>query len=256
MVIAGIVAGGMGSRMGGTMPKQFLKVGGTPVILHTIRSFLRCSIVDAVVVGVHPDWQAYLEELLAQEYAVPENDKEQLKEPNTAGSAAMAQKLLVTAGGATRNDTILRMLDAADAQWGISDETIVLTHDAVRPFVSAGMIEDNIRTAAAYGVCTTALPAVDTIAHSDNQAYVTDIPRRDEMYQVQTPQSFRYGLFREVYADMTQEELAHATDVCKLFSLRGHKVYLVKGSAENFKITYPFDLRLAESVLASGGKNS
>ena len=255
MVIAGIVAGGTGSRMGGTMPKQFLKVGGTPIILHTVRSFLRCSAVDAVVIGVHPDWKEYLEELLSQEYAASESNKGQPKE-HTAGNVSVEQRLLVTAGGATRNDTILRMLDAADAQWGISDDTIVLTHDAVRPLVSIGIIEDNIRTAAAYGVCTTALPAVDTIAHSDNQAYVTDIPRRDEMYQVQTPQSFRYGLFREVHADITQEELAHATDVCKLFSLRGHKVYLVKGSAENFKITYPFDLRLAESVLASGGENS
>ncbi len=237
MVIAGIVAGGTGSRMGGDIPKQFMEVGGTPILLHTVRRFLSCQAVDAVVIGVHPDWVEYTKERLAE------------------GSTAVDKKVLVTAGGATRNDTILRMLEAAEAEWGISDDTIVLTHDAVRPFVSTGIIEDNIQAAARYGVCTTALPAVDTIAHSENQEYISDIPRRDEMYQVQTPQSFRHGLFRAVYADMSEAELAHATDVCKLFALRKHKVYLVKGSAENFKITYPFDLRLAESVLASDGEN-
>ncbi len=231
MVIAGIVAGGIGARMGSSVtPKQFMEIGGKPIIIHTIEKFLVSSEVDHIVVGVHPDWQDYLEDLLRR--YVPEN-----------------REIVVTAGGKNRNDTIQNILDAAQEAWKVDEDTIFVTHDAVRPFVSLEIIAENVRMAQKYGVCDTVIKASDTIVRSDNEDYITDIPRRDEMYQGQTPQSFKYGLFREVYESMTQEELEIVTDACKLFYLRDYKVYLVKGSVLNFKITYPFDLKMANSML-------
>ncbi len=231
MVIAGIVAGGVGSRMGNSaVPKQFLEIGGKPIIMHTIEKFLVSADIDYVVVGVHADWQDYLEDLLKK-------------------YIGNRDKIRITAGGANRNDTIQKIIEKADEEWGIDDDTIFVTHDAVRPFVGLEIIKENVEAAKKYGVCDTVVVATDTIVQSDNGEYITEIPRRDEMYQGQTPQTFKYGLFREVYNSMTKEELDIVTDACKMFYLRGHKVYLVKGSVLNFKITYPFDLKMANNML-------
>ena len=231
MVIAGIVAGGIGSRMGNSaVPKQFLEIGEKPVIIHTIEKFLVSSDIDYVVVGVHADWQDYMEDLI-NKYL----DKE--------------ERVVVTAGDSNRNGTIQKIIEKAEEVWGIDDETIFVTHDAVRPFISLKIISDNVEAAKKFGVCDTVTAATDTIVQSSNQEYISEIPVRSEMYQGQTPQSFKYGIFKEVYNSMTKEELEIVTDACKMFFLRNYKVHLVEGSISNFKITYPFDLKMAKIMM-------
>lgn len=231
MVVAGIVAGGVGSRMGSSaVPKQFLEIEKKPIIIHTIEKFLVSRDIDYVVVGVHPDWVDYMEDLLKK--YIPEE-----------------KRVVATAGGTHRNDTINKIIGKADELWGIDDETVFVTHDAVRPFVTLKIIEDNVKSADKYGVCDTVIAATDTIVRSANQETISDIPVRSEMYQGQTPQSFKYGLFRKVYDTMSEEELNLVTDACKLFYLRGYDVHLVEGSVRNFKITYPFDLKMAKCML-------
>ncbi|MGN1155069.1 MAG: 2-C-methyl-D-erythritol 4-phosphate cytidylyltransferase [Agathobacter sp.] len=234
MVIAGIVAGGTGTRMGNSaVPKQFLQIGKKPIIIHTIEKFLVSPDIDYVVVGVHADWQDYLENLIKQ-------------------YIYLSDRLVITGGGNNRNGTIQKIIEKAHSMWTIDEDTIFVTHDAVRPFVSLEIIEENVKMTQRYGVCDTVIPATDTIVQSSNKDYITEIPRRDEMYQGQTPQSFKYGLFKTVYESMTEEELAIVTDACKMFFLRNHPVYLVQGSVLNFKITYPFDLKMAQSMLEEG----
>lgn len=231
MVIAGIVAGGTGSRMGNSaVPKQFLEIRKKPIIIHTIEKFLVSENIDYIVIGVHSDWLDYMEDLI-KKYL---NDEE---------------RIVVTAGGTHRNDTIYRIVQKANEVWNVTEDTVFVTHDAVRPFVSLKIIEDNVRAAEKYGVCDTVISATDTIVRSSNNEYITDIPVRNEMYQGQTPQSFKYGIFKEVYESMSEEELNIATDACKMFFLRDHKVELVEGSVLNFKITYPFDLKMAKTML-------
>ncbi len=231
MVIAGIVAGGVGARMGGSaVPKQFLEVGGRPIIVHTIEKFLVSPDIDGIVVGVHPDWQDYLNDLLR-------------KYIKNAGD------IVITAGGSNRNETIQNIAEKAAECWDIDDDTIFVTHDAVRPFVSLEIIKENVEAVKKCGVCDTVIAATDTIVRSSNGSYITDVPDRAQMYQGQTPQSFTYGLFKEVYGSMSAEELADATDACKIFYLKGHRVALVEGSVLNFKITYPFDLKMANGML-------
>ncbi len=235
MVIAGIVAGGGGSRMGSSaLPKQFLEIGSKPIIIHTIEKFIVSADIDYVVVGVHADWKDYL--------------KDQIKK-----YISNADKIRITSGGANRNDTICSIIAKADEEWGIDEETIFVTHDAVRPFVSLEIIEENVKMTQKHGACDTVIAATDTIVRSTNKEYITDIPVRDEMYQGQTPQSFKYGLFKKVYESMTKEELDIVTDACKLFYLRGENVYLVQGSVLNFKITYPFDLKMANNMIENRG---
>lgn len=231
MVVAGILAGGIGSRMeNSSIPKQFLELGKKPIIIHTIEKFLVSPKIDYIVVGVHGDWLDYMEELL-HKYLKNEI------------------KVVVTQGGINRNETIHRIIEKADELWGVQEETIFVTHDAVRPFLSLKIIEDNVRAAEKYGVCDTVVTATDTIVQSSNHKYITEIPIRNEMYQGQTPQSFKYGLFRKVYESMSDEELSILTDACKMFQLRNYHVYLVEGSVYNFKITCPFDLKMAKMMV-------
>lgn len=231
MVIGGIVAGGTGKRMGNSaVPKQFLEIGGKPIIIHTVEKFLVSADIDYVVVGVHPDWVDYMEDLISK-------------------YVSSLTRIAVTPGGTNRNGTIENIIKKAQELWGIKEDTIFVTHDAVRPFVSLKIIEDNVKAAGKYGVCDTVVGATDTIVRSSNHQSITDIPVRDEMYQGQTPQSFQYGIFKEVYKSMTEEELNIVTDACKMFFLRNHPVYLVEGSDSNFKITYPFDLKMAKCML-------
>ncbi len=234
MVIAGILAGGIGQRMGSSsVPKQFLEIGEKPIIIHTIEKFLVCLSIDHIVVGVHPDWKDYLDDLI-KKYIKLDND------------------IVITSGGENRNDTIYKIMQKSCELWDVKDETVFVTHDAVRPFLSLEIIKENAEMAMQYGVCDTVVPASDTIVRSTDGDFITDIPLRGEMYQGQTPQSFQYGLFQQVYESMTEEELEIVTDACKLFYLRNYPVHLVQGSVLNFKITYPFDFKMAKALLEAG----
>ena len=231
MVVGGIVAGGIGSRMGNsTVPKQFLSLSGKPIIIHTLEKFLACNRIDLVVVGVHVDWQPYLEDLVKQ--YLPQEDR-----------------VFITPGGENRNATINNIIMEAGRHIELTENTVFVTHDAVRPFLSLRIIEDNIDAVKDGGVCDTVIPATDTIVRSADNKIISDIPVRSEMYQGQTPQSFTYGAFRQVFDSMTEEELNIVTDACKMFYLRDYQVKLVEGDVANMKITYPLDYKIAQALM-------
>lgn len=231
MVIAGIVAGGIGSRMGqNIMPKQFLSIAGKPIIVHTIEKFLASPVIDGVVVGVHPEWINMMNDLLGKYFE------------GVTG-------VTVVPGGKNRNETILNIVEGAKEIFKADKDSIIVSHDAVRPFLSLKIIEDNVKAAEEFGVCDTVVGATDTIVQSEEEGFITNIPVRKTMYQGQTPQSFKIELFEKVYNSMTKEELELVTDACKMFYMRGYKVKLVEGNVSNFKITYPFDLKMAHTML-------
>ena len=158
-------------------------------------------------------------------------------------------KIDVIEGGATRNDTIMNSIRHIEENYGLDEDTIIVTHDSVRPFVTHRILEENILSAKKYGACDTVIPATDTIVESLDNQCVTNIPDRSKMYQGQTPQSFRAKRLREVFEGLTEEEKTILTDACKILVLKGDKVQLVEGEVFNIKITYPYDLRVAESLL-------
>lgn len=230
MVFAGILAGGTGSRMGNyTVPKQFLPLNEKPIIVHVIEKFLVAKEIDRVVVGVNGNWLSFMEDLQKKYFSG-------------------VSSLSIVEGGSDRNSTICAIIEEAK-RYGKSEDDIIVTHDSVRPFVSMKMISDNVEAAQKYGVCDTVIPATDTIVYSSNNEYITDIPIRSCTYQGQTPQSFKIGLFEQVYGAMTEEELKIVTDACKMFMLKGHNVYLVEGAVSNMKITYPFDYKMAQIMM-------
>ena len=138
-----------------------------------------------------------------------------------------------------------------EEKYGLDDDTLIVTHDSVRPFLTYRIIEENIKYGLQYGACDTVIPATDTIVNSEDGKVITSVPDRSKMYQGQTPQSFNMAGLKRTLESLTEEERAILTDACKAFVLRGKPVALVRGDVENMKITYPQDLRIAEALLGA-----
>ena len=152
-------------------------------------------------------------------------------------------------GGDTRNETIMNAIHYIEEQGDLDEETVIVTHDSVRPFVTHRILEENILYAREYGACDTVIPATDTIVESKDNTRITDIPNRKYMYQGQTPQSFRAKKLKEQYEALNEEEKAILTDACKIMVLKGEHVHLVQGEVFNIKITYPYDITVAKALL-------
>lgn len=230
MIFGAVLAGGVGSRMNiSDMPKQFLPLGKKPIILHTLEKFLMCNRFDRIYVGVHPNWQLHMQDLL---------DKHLHGAPVT-----------IVPGGGDRNSTILNIIGAIEKDHGESDEHIIVTHDSVRPFVTLRIINENIDAAIQYGACDTVVPAIDTIVVSEDGEEISNIPNRNLMYQGQTPQSFKMSMLKNLYHDLSEDEKGALTDACKICVVRNTPVKLVAGEISNIKITTVSDYKIAQAMV-------
>ena len=230
-IFAAILAGGVGTRMqSAEKPKQFLEVGGKPIIIHTIEKFISIENFTKILVLTPEDWVDYTRDLIE----------------NYMGTDS---GVLVLPGGTDRNETLMCALAYIEEHYKVDADTILVTHDAVRPFVTERIIRENMEAAGLYGACGTAIPATDTIVQSRDGKYMHSIPDRSCMYQQQTPQSFRVTLLKETYALLNEEERKSLTDACKILVLKGVPVYMVMGDSCNIKITYPEDLLLSEVLV-------
>lgn len=228
VIYAAIVAGGSGTRMkNAPLPKQFLPIGSEPVIIRTVRAFLAVPEIDRVIIGIKPDYYDYTRKLLDE---------------------AGFESVILVNGGKDRNSTVKNIADEIKASFGIQDHDIILTHDAVRPFVSERTIKDNIAAAKEYGLCGTYIPSADTIIASHSGAFVDKTLDRRTLYQAQTPQSF--GL-KSLYTELSQlsaEQMSSLTDTCSVFTRKGMGIRIVLGDRLNFKITTDEDLALADAL--------
>lgn len=226
-----ILAGGKGTRMGNVeKPKQFMEIGGKPIIVHTIEKFVMNSEFEKILVLSPKQWIKHTEDLI-RKYILD------------------IGRIKVIEGGVTRNETIMNAISYIDESGKLDENTIIVTHDSVRPFLTHRIIEENIRYAKEYGACDTVIPATDTIVESRDQQLITSIPDRATMYQGQTPQSFKAKHLRTLYESLSVEEKGILTDACKILVIKGEKIHLVEGEESNIKITYPYDMRVAEALL-------
>ncbi|HAX72727.1 MAG TPA: 2-C-methyl-D-erythritol 4-phosphate cytidylyltransferase [Firmicutes bacterium] len=238
MIYAEILAGGKGSRMGHTeMPKQFLSLGNKPVIIHTVEAFLLNPRFDKIIIVTPKQWIQHTKDIIAK--FLPSDRLE---------------NICVCEGGSDRNESIMSGIRYIETNFGIHDEDVIVTHDAVRPFLTHRIIEENIDAALEFGATDTVVPAFDTIIVSTDDEYVSDIPRRDYMYQGQTPQSFNIKKLTTLYNSLSQEEKEILTDAAKIFVVKGEKVKIVKGEVFNTKITTRYDLKIANALI-EGGQN-
>lgn len=231
MIYGEILAGGSGTRMGNTeMPKQFLMLGDRPIIIHTIEQFLINQSFSKIIVCCPKEWVSHAEDLL-EKYNID------------------TDRVDITAGGTTRNETIINGCKLIEEKYGLTDKDIIVTHDAVRPFVNQRILDDNIKLAKKFDAVDTVVPAIDTIVYSKDGKLITEIPDRKECYQGQTPQTFNIKKLMELFESLTKKEKEILTDGCKIFSLKGENVGLVDGEIYNIKLTTLYDLKIARAII-------
>ena len=232
MNIGLILAAGSGSRMGNAdKPKQFLPIYGKPLMIHTIEAFEVHEEIDAIVIVTNQD---YVEQV-----------KVWCKQYDLLKVKA------VVAGGEERQISVYNGLQAVK-NIAKSDDDIVLIHDAARPLISQRIISDNIEVCAKYGAVDTVIKASDTIVRSKNNESISDIPLRKELYQGQTPQTFKLSLILDAHEQARKNNLPDVTDDAKLVLSLGKEVRLVEGSKQNFKITTFDDLMMLKALLKIG----
>lgn len=226
-VFAILPAAGVGTRMAGPQPKQFLALDGVPILIHSLRAFAAVERVTAIYVAVRKP------ELERVETQVAEN--------------GVAEKVHVVEGGDNRQESVANALAAVPAE----EDDIVLVHDAVRPLIDAGTIERTIDAVVEHGAAIVGLPAVDTIKQVERTAHgalITATIPREFIVQAQTPQGFRFGLLKKCFAEATADGFV-GTDEASVVERAGLPVAVVPGSQVNLKITQPGDLELAEFYL-------
>ncbi len=232
-------AAGLGTRMATRMAppgkksapsKQFTDLGGTPILIHTLRKFIAVPKVSEIWVALRQSEIAGFRARLEKE--APD---------------VLQKRLELVEGGEHRQQSVANALNAITA----SAEDIVLVHDAVRPLVTAEIIEDVLQAAEKHGAAIAGLPAVDTIKQvertSDGALIHATIPR-ERVVLAQTPQGFRYGLLKKAFDDAAADGFL-GTDEASLLERAGHPVAVVMGSPRNIKITAPADMDLAEFYL-------
>ncbi|WP_053218153.1 IspD/TarI family cytidylyltransferase [Virgibacillus senegalensis] len=231
MIYAEILAGGKGTRMGNiNMPKQFITIDGTPIIIHTIEKFILNDRFEKILIVSPKEWINYTKDII----------KKHIGENN---------RLVVVEGGSDRNESIMSGIHYIEKEFGINDDDVIVTHDSVRPFLTHRIIEENIDEVLKHGAVDTAIEAVDTILQSEDGEIIDNIPIRDTMFQGQTPQSFHINTLVNHYNALSDDEKTILTDACKICALKGEKVKIVKGELFNIKITTPYDLKVAKAIL-------
>ncbi len=217
-----IVAGGSGSRMGSAVPKQFLELGGKPVLLWTLEKFLAFS----------PDIQFVL--------VLPQADFFRWEALQSRITQVPTSKIILIPGGATRFQSVRNGLDSIPGSDGL-----VAIHDAVRPLVSVDVIRRSFEAAAQFGSGVAAVPAKDSVRQILEKDKTIALDRAT-LRLVQTPQTFQLSLIKKAFE---QPESPLFTDDASVAEAAGFAVHLVEGAYENLKITTPEDLVVAEALL-------
>jgi 2-C-methyl-D-erythritol 4-phosphate cytidylyltransferase len=237
--VPAIAASASVAGMPAPAPKQFLLIGGKPILIHTLEAFLAVDRVDAIYVAVKP-----------QEM---ERVRQQIDKANLSQSA----QIFVVEGGDTRQDSVAKALAEVGGRYKAAADDVVLVHDAVRPLIDPATIGRTIDAVLKHGAAIVGLPAVDTIKQVERTAdgaLVSSTIPRERVVQAQTPQGARYATLQRAFDEAAADEF-QGTDEASLLERAGIPVVVVAGSARNFKVTQPGDLELAEFYLELGARH-
>lgn len=223
MNIAIVFAGGSGVRMGAGVPKQFLEIEGKPILIHTLRMFEMHHKIDKIYLAVLEDYIPYVW-ALASEFHITKLTK-------------------IVGGGSTAMDSIYNALKCAQEE--NPEDSIVLIHDGVRPFVGYDVISNNIKGVKEHGSAITSTPCYETVLISeDGGQTVSSLPSRSECYTAQAPQSFYLKDILEAH-EITRKanpDYDNIIDSCTLMRSVGKTTHLVEGNRGNIKVTTPIDV--------------
>jgi len=223
-----IPAAGMGKRMGASINKQYLQMGGVPIVARTISVFEQAPFISEIYLVIPADEIPYCREHVVE-------------------ACGFRKVVEIIPGGKERQNSVMNGLSAISRK--ASRDDVVLIHDGVRPFITPELLRESIEVARNCDGALVAVPAKDTIK-TVRDGIIIDTPPRETLWQGQTPQSFRFGIIYEAHLAAEREGFI-GTDDASLVERRGGKIRVVAGDYRNIKITTPEDLILAEAFLAN-----
>jgi 2-C-methyl-D-erythritol 4-phosphate cytidylyltransferase len=218
-----VVAGGAGQRMGKPIPKQFLLLGGEPILARTLEVFENTAIIDSVIVVVPKNQIEFTKTEIVNKYS--------LKKVET-----------VCAGGERRQNSVWAGLQAIKPPCDV-----VAIHDGVRPLITPEVITKSVLVTRNFGAALVAHPVRSTVKVISDDGFVPSTPERRTLVSAQTPQTFNYNLITEAYREAIRSDF-RATDDSQIAEHAGARIVIVPGDAENLKITTETDLEMAELI--------
>lgn len=229
-VSAIVLAAGRGSRMQMDLNKQYISLGGMPVLTRTLLALEKCAAVDHIVLVATKGEEAYCEQTAVAPYSISKVKK-------------------IITGGAQRQDSCALGMLALES---VCQDGFVLFQDGARPFLTESILYEALEALLHFDACCVAVPVKDTIKVVDENGLIADTPKRSTLYAAQTPQGFRFSVAKEVYGRATKDGFS-ATDDSQLAEHYGYTSKVVPGSYENIKITTQEDLIFAENILKTRG---
>ncbi len=220
-----VLAAGRGKRMGTEIQKQYLEIGGKPVLYYSLDVFEKSEIIDEIVLVVGENQAEYCQNEIVEKYG-------------------FKKVTAIVQGGAERYHSVWNGLQEVK-------EGYVFIHDGARPFVDEEILGRAYDDVKAYQACVVGMPVKDTIKISDDEGCVAETPERSRIWMIQTPQVFETELVKRAYQKLMEEGITNVTDDAMVVEqMLGNKVKLVKGSYENIKITTLEDLDIANAFLS------
>ncbi|HFX4530844.1 TPA: D-ribitol-5-phosphate cytidylyltransferase, partial [Escherichia coli] len=233
--IAVILSGGMGSRFGGTLPKQFTKLAGKAVIEYTVEAFEKSLNIDEIIIVSHPSYVDLIWKF------VKKNQWEKVTK--------------VFNGGKERFDSTYSALQGLE---GEDNNSNILLHDAVRPLINESIINNCIDALRNFEAVDVVIPSADTLVEVYDDGCISNIPNRAIMRRGQTPQAFKLGTLKQAYQRAINAQRFSFTCDCGVVRsmVPGVRVATVVGAESNMKVTHPIDLFIAEKLLQEANKIS
>ncbi len=225
--VAIILAGGIGSRMGGSMPKQFLSLNDKPVIVHTLENFQRNSQINSIIIVCVKDWILHLKEIL-EEYKI-------------------SKVVNIVEGGETGHDSTRNGIFSLKNV--LSEDDFIIIHDAARPILPQAAIDEMLRVAYEKGNASLAIPCYETVIYTDDGMQGNSQLDRSKIMRIQTPQAYKYGSILKLY-EKAEAEDKHDFIYADLVLIHyGETVYFSKGFTNNIKITRKEDIPLCKALM-------
>ena len=220
-----VLAAGQGKRMHSKIQKQFLEIGGKPILYYSMECFQKSPLIQDIILVTGEDMISYCQSEIVEKYGFTKVCK-------------------VTAGGKERYDSVYAGLLCCQ------DTDYVYIHDGARPFVTEEMIQRGYEAVKRTNACVMGMPSKDTVNLADPSGYIKETPDRKIVWNIQTPQIFSYDLIRGAYESIRKKDMSNVTDDAMVVEQEtGTKILLVEGSYQNIKITTPEDLAVAEAFL-------
>lgn len=220
-----VLAAGQGKRMNSKIQKQFLEVGGHPILYYSLRCFQESPLIQKIILVTGKDVISYCKSEIVEKYG-------------------FTKVTGIVAGGKERYDSVYAGLLACE------NCDYVLIHDGARPFITEEILKRGLDGVQDTGACVIGMPSKDTIKIADSDGFVEKTPDRNCVWTIQTPQIFSYSLIRNAHERIRRKEMNSVTDDAMVVEQEtGTKIRLVEGSYQNIKITTPEDLIIAEAFL-------